>query len=65
MVRRMLIERESADEGGGFKLPFGYYLERHADLLILRRADGTDVTVYDPVRVDFFDMELAVWEDAD
>ncbi len=46
-------------------LPFGYYLHREGDLLILRRADGSDVATFGAVGVDLFEVELAVWEDAD
>ena len=46
-------------------LPFGYYLELDEDLLILRRADGSDVTAFGAVGLDFFEVELAVWEDTD
>lgn len=57
---------ESADERNGFGLPFGYHLQRDDDdLLILRRADGSDVAAFGAVDVDFFEVEFAVWEDAD
>ena len=46
-------------------MPFGYYLEHDADLLILRRADGSDVATFGVVGVELFEVELAVWEDAD
>ena len=46
-------------------MPFGYYLERDADLLILRRSDGTFVAAFSARGVDLFEVELAVWEDAD
>ena len=46
-------------------LPFGYYLERCADLLMLRRADGSFVSAFSARRVDLFEVELTVWEDAD
>jgi hypothetical protein len=48
----------------GSKLPFGYYLELDADLLTLRRSDGSFVAAFN-VRVDLFDVELMAWEDAD
>ena len=54
---------ESTDERDG--LPFGYHLQRDEDVLILRRADGSDVATYGAVELDFFEVELAVWEDAD
>jgi hypothetical protein len=46
-------------------LPFGYYLEYAADLLIMRRSDGSFVTAFNAVDADLFEVELAVWEDAD
>jgi hypothetical protein len=49
----------------GLGLPFGYHLERDDDLLILRRADGSDVTAFGAVGLDLFEVEVAVWEDAD
>jgi hypothetical protein len=59
------VGHERIDEHNGFKLPFGYYLELDADLLILRRSDGAFVAAFDAVGVDLFGVELAVWEDAD
>jgi hypothetical protein len=55
----------NADEHGGFKLPFGYYLERDADLLVLRRSDGSFVAAFNVRGVDLFEVELMAWEDAD
>jgi hypothetical protein len=55
----------SVDKGDGFKLPFGYYLERDADLLVLRRSDGTLVAAFSVRDVDLFEVGLTVWEDAD
>ena len=49
----------------GFVLPFGYRVERSGDLLILRRADGSEVASFGAVGLDPFEVELAVWEDAD
>ena len=49
----------------GFGLPFGYRLERDDDLLILHRADGSEVALFGAVGLDLFEVELAVWEDAD
>jgi hypothetical protein len=46
-------------------LPFGYYAEHAAGLLLLRRADGSLVAVFRARDVDLFEVELAVWEDAD
>jgi hypothetical protein len=61
----MLVELGSADEGHGFKLPFGYYLEHRSDLLILRRSDSSFVAAFRAANVDLFEVELKVWEDAD
>lgn len=55
-------------EAGGYDrlgLPFGYHLKRRDDLLILHRADGSDVATFGAVELDLFEVELAVWEDAD
>ena len=49
----------------GLGLPFGYHLERDDGLLILRRADNSDVAAFGAVGLDLFEVELAVWEDAD
>ncbi len=49
----------------GLGLPFGYRLERDDDLLILRRADGSDVAAFGGVGLDLLGVEMAVWEDAD
>ncbi len=46
-------------------LPFGYHLERDDDLLILCRADGSEVGSFGAVGLDLFEVELAVWQDAD
>ena len=61
----MLMGHESKDKHNGFKLPFGYYLECDADLLVLRRPDGTFVAVFNLRGVDLFEVELMAWEDAD
>ena len=52
-------------EHDGLGLPFGYHLERDDDLLILRRPDGSDVTAFGAAGLDLFEVEVAVWEDAD
>lgn len=52
-------------ERGNRVLPFGYFLERNTDLLILRRPDGSFVAAYSAVSADLFEVELTVWEDAD
>jgi hypothetical protein len=49
----------------GHRLPLGYYVERDADVLILRRADGFYVASFGAYGIDLFEVELAVWEDAD
>ena len=46
-------------------MPFGYYLERAADLLILRRSDDSLVAAFNAESVDLFEVELAVWVDAE
>ena len=46
-------------------MPFGYHLQRDDDLLILRRADGVEVAAFGAVGLDLFEVEMAVWEDAD
>jgi hypothetical protein len=61
----LLVDHESIDEQSGFSLPFGYFLEREADLLILRRADYSLVAEFSTEGVDLFEVELAVWADAD
>lgn len=61
----MLLERAREKEYDVLDLPFGYYLERYADLLMLRRADGSFVSVFRARDVDLFEVELTVWEDAD
>ena len=61
----MLVDHESIDEKSGFRLPFGYFLVREADLLILRRADNSLVAEFSAEGVDLFEVELAVWADAD
>ena len=61
----MLAGHGSIDERNNFGLPFGYYLQRDGDLLVLRRADGSDVARFAALSLDPFEVELAVWEDAD
>ena len=46
-------------------LPFGYNLQWEADLLVLRRSDGSFVAAFNAGNVDPFEVEWAVWEDAD
>ena len=61
----MLTERKRIEFPKSSALPFGYYAERDADSLLLRRADGSLVAVFRARDVDFFEVELTVWEDAD
>ena len=61
----MLIKRRQIKQHLKPKLPFGYYLERYADLLILRRPDSSFVTAFSTRDVDLFEVECTVWEDAD
>ena len=46
-------------------MPFGYYLDRDSDLLILRRSDNSLVAEFSAEGVDLFEVEFAVWADAD
>jgi hypothetical protein len=59
------MEHENIDGQDGIWLPFGYYVERDADLLILRRSDNSLVAAFSAEAVDLFEVELAVWADAD
>ena len=61
----MLLEHGKRDDLTGLELPFGYYLERDGTLLILRRCGGTFVAAFSARGVDLFEVEFAVWEDAD
>jgi hypothetical protein len=61
----MLIERENVNERRGLGLPFGYYLQLDADLLVLRRPDYSFVAAFSAMGADPFEVEAAVWEDAD
>ena len=57
----MLVDPERIDS----TLPFGYFVEREPDLLLLRRTDGTLVAAFGVRGVDLFEVELRVWEDAE
>jgi len=46
-------------------LPFGYYLDRDADLLMLRRSDESFVAAFSAFGADLFEVELRAWQDAD
>ena len=48
-----------------FELPFGYYLERDAELLVLRRSASSFVATFNVRGVDLFEVELMAWENAD
>ena len=62
----MLVERERIDQRErSNNLPFGYHLDWDADLLTLRRADGSFVAAFSARGVDFFEVALTLWEDAD
>lgn len=61
----MLLEFDDTDRLEGLQLPFGYHVEREADLLLLRRRDGSLVSVFSVWGVDIFEVELTVWEDAE
>jgi hypothetical protein len=60
-----MVGHGHTDERDGFELPFGYYLERDAELLVLHRSDGTFVAAFNLRGASLFEVELAVWEDAD
>jgi hypothetical protein len=61
----MLVGHESTDGHSELWLLFGHYLERDADILILRRSDGSFVAAFSAVGAEPFEVELTVWEDAD
>ena len=60
-----LVERGNADRRRGPGLPFGYRVEHRADLLIVLRPDRSFVAAFGARGVDPFEVEVAVWEDAD
>jgi hypothetical protein len=61
----MLVGHEGIDGHNEYWLPFGYYLERDADLFVLRRPGGSLVAAFSGLSVDPFEVELTAWEDAD
>jgi hypothetical protein len=61
----LLVRHENNDGPYGLCLPFGYYLDRDSDLLMLRKSDGSFVAAFSAFGVDLLEVELAVWEDAD
>jgi hypothetical protein len=46
-------------------LPFGYYPDRDADLLMLRGSDGSLVAAFYASGADLFEVHLVAWQDAD
>jgi hypothetical protein len=61
----MVTERKRIESHKCSTLPFGYYVEREPDVLLLRRPDDTLVAAFRARDVDLFEVELTVWEDAD
>jgi len=49
---------EGTDDHSTFWLPFGYCLEHDADLLILRRSNGSFVAAFSALDADLFEVEL-------
>jgi hypothetical protein len=45
--------------------PFGYYLERDAGVLVVRRPDGSAAAAFGVGEADPFEVEATIWEDAD
>ncbi len=61
----MLVAIRRTYGPNGLKLPFGYYVERDPDLLILHRSDGSFVAAFSAWGVDPFEIELTIWVDAE
>ena len=61
----MFLEHKGRGEPSGVELPFGYYLECDGTLLILRRSGGAFVAAFSARGLDLFEVEFALWEDAD
>jgi hypothetical protein len=61
----MLVEFRRIDQLNRLKLPFGYYVERDPDLLVLRCSDGSFVAAFSARGVDSFEIKLTIWEEAD
>ncbi len=61
----MTTERSRLTDSRNLVLPFGYYVEWDEDLLILRRSDCSFVVAFSAGCTDPFEVEAAVWEDAD
>ena len=56
---------KAEERAGSVRLPFGYRAQRAGERLILRRPDGSFVTAFLARDADPFELEAAVWEDAD
>jgi len=61
----MLAASKNTQEQERHGLPFGYRLEHDAELLVLRRPDRSFVAAFGGRGADPFEIEAAVWEDAD
>jgi hypothetical protein len=61
----MLPGGERIESHKSSTLPFGYYVELEPEVLLLRRPDDTLVAAFSARGLDFFEVELTVWEDAD
>jgi hypothetical protein len=56
--------RETEDGLTVLRLPIGYRLDCDADLMIVRRPDGSFVAAFN-AGGDLFEVEQAVWEDVE
>jgi hypothetical protein len=56
---------KSEAAGRLIRLPFGYRAHWDGDLLVVRRPDGSLVAAFSVREPDPFEVEAAVWEDAD
>ena len=56
---------ECTDDHSTLWLPFGYNLDHDADLLMLRRSDGSLVAAFYASGADLFEIYLVAWQDAD
>jgi hypothetical protein len=64
-VTPLVARTREANVRVGTGLPFGYRVRREEGLLILSRPDGCFVAAFAAEVVDPFEVEFAVWEDAD